>query len=209
MTTPSFDGIARTYGRDGDPGVLLLHPWWGVTPAVEQWATDIAGVGRRVVVPDLYDGQVAATIEEAEALQRAMNGAAAERTVEQCADALAAQSQPWAAMGFSMGAFFACTLAARGTAGPCELILFYGVQPPGGPVERTRRVVLHVVPDDEYCTAEEIAEGEAGFRDAGVDVEVVRYDGSGHWFAERGSPAFDEAAFALAQSHVLDQLRVR
>lgn len=94
----------------------------------------------------------------------------------------------------------------RGAAGPDELALFYGGQPPGGEVSRTRRVVLHVVPDDEFFTADEFAAVEDGFRAAGTELTTYRYGGSRHWFAERGSPAFDEAAFELARSRVLEQL---
>ena len=111
-------------------------------------------------------------------------------------------------MGFSMGAFLACSLAGRGAAGPDELILFYGGQPPEGEVSRTRRVILHVAPGDEYFTDEELAAVEEGFRGAGSNVQTYRYHGSGHWFAERGSPGFDEPAFELARSRVIEDLRV-
>ncbi|MFL1429829.1 MULTISPECIES: hypothetical protein [unclassified Nocardiopsis] len=42
-------GIGPGAGRP----VLLLHPWWGVTPAVLEWADALAAAGRRVLVPDL------------------------------------------------------------------------------------------------------------------------------------------------------------
>jgi dienelactone hydrolase len=38
-------------------------------------------------------------------------------------------------------------------------------------------------------------------------LTTYRYDGSRHWFAERGSPGFDKAAFELARSRVIEQLR--
>jgi dienelactone hydrolase len=68
-------------------------------------------------------------------------------------------------------------------------------------------VILHVVPDDEYFTGEELAAVEDGFRAAGAALTTYRYDGSRHWFAERGSPGFDKAAFELARSRVIEQLR--
>lgn len=49
---------------------------------------------------------------------------------------------------------------------------------------------------------------EGGFRGAGSDVQICRYHGSGHWFAERGSPGFDEPAFELARSRVTEGLRM-
>jgi len=199
-------GTIKRVGAPDDPPVLLLHPWWGVTAAVDEWADELARAGHHVVIPDRYGGRLADTVEGAEALQQELEDDAATRLVEEAADEVAALGRPWVAMGFSMGAYLACHLAGRGDTGPDELILFYSGQPPAGPVTRTRRAVLHIAPGDPYFTDDEVAETEEALRTAGATVETFRYEGSGHWFAERGSPGFDKAAFDLARSRVLDQL---
>ena len=195
-------------GDPAQPAVLLLHPWWGITPAVRWWAEQLVGAGRRVLLPDLYGGRTADTIDGAEALADAMDHAAVLRLLERCAEQLASEGQAWAAMGFSLGAFLACHLASRGAAGPRELVLFYGGQPPEGDDVQTKIVELHVVADDEYFTEEELTATEVGFRSHGAVVETCRYEGSRHWFAERDSPAFDEGAAALSLSRVLARLGV-
>ena len=207
---PTTDPNAVTTRGDArSPGVLLLHPWWGVTPAMRWWADQLVSVGRRVVVPDLYGGATAATVAEAEARAEAtLQDPAALSLVQRCADGLAAEAAPWAAMGFSMGAFLACNLAGRGAAGPDQLVLFYGGQAPQGTDVRTRRVDLHVPPDDPWFGDDELAAVEAGFRDAGADVIVYRYEGCGHWFAETGSPGYEPAAADLARDRVLERLSV-
>ncbi len=198
-----------TVGDPAAPGVLLLHPWWGVTPAVHSWAVELVSAGRRVVVPDLYGGVTVATEDEAEELAQATLGdPAAAAFVERCADELAADGRPWAAMGFSMGAYLACGLTGRGDAGPAELILCYGGQPPPAGDVRTRHVDLHVAPGDSWFDDDELAAVEGGFRNAGAEVTVHRYEGAGHWFAEEGSPGHDPAAAALARDRVLERLRV-
>jgi carboxymethylenebutenolidase len=112
MSSPADENAVRTFGAAGHPPVLPLHPWWGITPAVTEWAADLAGVGRRVLVPDLYGGRTVATIEEAEALSEAtLADHATFGFIQRCADELAAQEHPWAAMGFSLGGFLACSLA--------------------------------------------------------------------------------------------------
>ena len=198
-----------TVGDAGAPGVLLLHPWWGVTPAVRWWAAQLVSAGRRVALPDLYGGVTVATEDEAETLAQAtLSESAATAFVQRCADDLAADDAPWAAMGFSMGAFLACSLAGRGAAAPADLVLFYGGRPPSGPEIGTRRVDLHVAPGDPWFEDEERAEVEAAFRDAGSEVTVHRYDRAGHWFAEEFSPGYQATAAAQARDRVLDRLAV-
>lgn len=196
--------VIRVGPSDGAP-VLLLHSWWGVRPAVREWADSLARAGRRVLIPDLFGGQTADAEPDAMAL---LGGDPAARLllVEGCADELAALGRPWAAVGFSMGAMYACHLASRGAAGPDEIVLFYGGASPGGEVTRTRRAQLHWVRDDEYFTDEEFADTESGLRAAGVDLQTFEYPGGKHWFAERDTPGFDDAAFELARSRVVEGL---
>lgn len=42
------------------PAVALIHDWWGITPIVRRMAHHFAQSGYYVIVPDLFDGQVAA-----------------------------------------------------------------------------------------------------------------------------------------------------
>ena len=159
-----------------------------------------------MVIPDTLGGRTVDTEEAAEALLEEIDRDARRTLVERCADELAAQGRPWAAVGFSMGAMYACHVAGRGAAGPEEIYLFYSGGDPEGDV-RTKRAQLHYVPDDDFFTADEVKETETALRTAGVDLETFEYPGSRHWFAERGTPGFDEAAFELARTRVLDGLR--
>jgi carboxymethylenebutenolidase len=47
------------------PAVALVHDWWGITPLVRRMANLFAQTGYYVIVPDLFDGKVAATPQEA------------------------------------------------------------------------------------------------------------------------------------------------
>ncbi|MFD5461533.1 dienelactone hydrolase family protein [Kitasatospora sp. NPDC127059] len=182
---------------DGAP-VLLLHSWWGRRPAVLEWAEGLAATGRRVVVPDLFDGATADTEEAAKALLPTVDWALLER----CVTELAGQGRPWAVVGFSMGAMYASLLAGRPEGGPDEVVLFYGGCAPAAGGPGPRRAEVHHVQGDDFFTAEEIAETQEGFRAAGAEVVSYEYPGGRHWFAERGTPGFDEDAFALALSRV-------
>ena len=93
----------------------------------------------------------------------------------------------------------------QGNGRAARLVLFYGGQPPEGDV-RTHLVSIHVVPDDDYFTEDELTLTEETFRQHGTVVDVYLYYESAHWFAEKGSPGYDKEATDLARSRVLAQL---
>jgi len=54
------------------PAVALIHDWWGITPSIRRIAHQFAQAGYYVIVPDLFDGKVAATPEQAIELVKAL-----------------------------------------------------------------------------------------------------------------------------------------
>ena len=54
------------------PAIALIHDWWGITALERRLAHLLAQSGYYVIVPDLFNGQVATTPEEALALVRAL-----------------------------------------------------------------------------------------------------------------------------------------
>ncbi len=54
------------------PAIALIHDWWGITSAIRRIAHRFAQVGYYVIVPDLFDGQVATTPERAIELVKAL-----------------------------------------------------------------------------------------------------------------------------------------
>jgi carboxymethylenebutenolidase len=47
------------------PAVALIHDWWGITPNIRRIAHLFAQSGYYVIVPDLFEGHVASTPQEA------------------------------------------------------------------------------------------------------------------------------------------------
>ncbi len=177
----------------------MLHPWWGISPGVLAWRDALVAAGARVVLPDLYGGKVVDTIPEAEAMSNAVDDVAAFAVLDACADQLNATGRPWSALGWSMGASYASQMMSRGDHAPHRAVLFYGAAAPLG-ASRTEAVQLHIAPGDEYFTDDEIADVLDAFTRADITVERYDYPGLGHWFAEIGSPAYDEAGHCAGEA---------
>lgn len=67
MTNPQQRCYLATPTGKG-PGVLVLHAWWGLNETVKAFYNRLAETGFVVFAPDLYHGQVADTIAQAEEL---------------------------------------------------------------------------------------------------------------------------------------------
>ena len=104
--------------RGHGPGVLVLHAWWGLTPFFEDVCERLATEGFVAFAPDRYGGPTAATIEEAEALQRQREDwvsteAALRASVEFLGAHEAVDGEGLGALGFSAGAAWALLLSVR------------------------------------------------------------------------------------------------
>src|SRR4051794_15802106 len=66
----------------GSPGVIVLHPWWGLNHDVIAYADALAAAGFAVTAPDMFGGEVATTIEHAERLSSSAERPDAEPAVE-------------------------------------------------------------------------------------------------------------------------------
>jgi carboxymethylenebutenolidase len=184
----------------GAPGVVLFHAWWGLNEDVIAYAERLAAAGFAVAAPDLFGGEVASTIEEAERLASAADetavNAIALAAVDHLLDRLGPTSK-LAALGFSFGAHWTMWSPAQRDRVVAS-VLYYGTT--GGSIltEASVPVLGHFADNDPYETAEWVAEFEATLRSAGRDVVIHRYPGTGHWFAEPSRDAYRAEAADLA-----------
>jgi len=204
---------ARVYGAGeeavGAPGILVLHPWWGLNADVMSYADRLAGAGFAAVAPDLFDGQVATTTEEAERLASRADEEACNAIVLATLDRLAerlGETTKVAAIGFSFGAHWAMWSPVERDQVVAS-VLYYGTT--GGSVLTDAGVPVlgHFAEDDPYETAEWVAEFEETLRAAGRDVVIHRYPGTGHWFAEPSRDAYRPEAAELAFERTVAFLR--
>ena len=191
-------------------GVVILHAWWGLNDDVVAFADRLAEAGFAVAAPDLYAGQIATSIPDAERLSDALVEDVADAIVLAAVDDLAATigdaSARIGAVGFSMGAAWALWLPAHRSEVSATVVYYGSIEGPS--LSRARTPVLgHFAESDPYETEEGIAAFERTLRTAGREVEIHRYPGTGHWFAEPSNDAYDRAATDLAFGRTVTFLR--
>jgi dienelactone hydrolase len=182
--------------------IALFHSLYGLRPAVLAAAERLRVAGHQVIAPDLYAGQVTASIDDGYALRDRIGWETITRQARQALHDLPADT---VLAGFSMGVGVVGDLLCdrHDTAG---LLLFHGI---GGDPAAARAglpVQLHVADADDLFPPTDVAAWRDGMTQAGADVEVHSYPRAGHLFTDPDSPDYDEPATELAWQRSLSFL---
>ncbi|MFL5945029.1 MAG: dienelactone hydrolase family protein [Gaiellaceae bacterium] len=181
----------------GGAPVLLLHTWWGLNQQIKDLADRLARDGFTVLAPDLFEGRVLTTIEEADAHGQEMD-AQADRihgVVSSALDALLAQPDAdgdrVGIVALSFGGWYARQAAER----------------------RNDIAALVSIYSDVYDTPDGVAyQGHFASDDQFVDAppaeldEAYVYPGTKHWFMEADRPEYDAEAAEQAYARTVEFL---
>lgn len=197
------------------PGVLVLHAWWGLNDTVKAFCRRLADAGFVTFAPDLYRGKVADNVADAEILGRALDArhlearSDIEKAVGFLGERAGRADRGLAVIGFSLGAYYALSLAAADPGRIRSVVLFYGTG--GGDFSASRAAYLgHFAGNDPYEPESNVGDLEASLLRAGRLVTFHRYPGAGHWFFEPDrTDAYDPDAATLAWERTLAFLRQR
>ena len=197
-----------------EPGVVLVHDWFGVTPFYTQAASRLERQGYRVVAVDLYGGRTATTHDEAAVLMQGVDAEAAARQIDVAVRSLSDVPRRIALVGFSMGARHALNAAARHKA-VAAMVLWYGeTSRDMATLRRLSGPVLLVTGSQDGPAAEHAAAFSRAMDDAGAGAEVYLYPGAAHAFAQplfgggRGlDPAATQAAWALTEDFLRRRIK--
>lgn len=127
--TSTFGYLAHPKGEGSYPGVVVLPEWWGIDTHIQQLTERLAEAGFAVIAPDLYRGQVATTVEEAQKLSQQLDQASALQEIQEAITYLATNPHVTphkvGILGFGMGGSLGAILA---TSQPNlgALVIFYG-----------------------------------------------------------------------------------
>jgi len=214
MTNPQPEGFLAVPLTANSRGVLVLHAWWGLNDTMKSFCTRLAKSGFVAFAPDLYHGNVADNIADAQTLGSALdtNHLQAKADIAEATMFLiehAGQAdRGLAVIGFSMGAYYALDLAVADPEHIRSVVIFYGTG--GGDYSSSRAAYLgHFAEKDEFEPQSEVDKLEAALRRAGRPVTFYRYPDTGHWFFEPDrSQAYNQAAASLARERTLTFLKL-
>lgn len=188
------------------PPVLLLHAWWGLNQPIKDLADRLAGDGFTVIAPDLFEGTVLTTIEEAEAHGKEMDRDS-ERILRRIGAALDdllahpdARGENAAIIALSFGAWYGTQVAEARPEVTALVCIYSGVfEAPDGVA-----YLGHFAEDDQFDDSSQVAGLQATLSDRG---EAHIYPGTKHWFIETDRPEYDAGAAELAYTRSVEFLR--
>ena len=180
-------------------GILVLHAWWGLNDDVRDRAEALRSEGYTVLVPDLFGGKVASTIDEAQALSSSFekDEAALTKLVDDAVEDLGTKVDRIGIVAWSFGVWYAWKAGIAHSDRVRALALFYGIGP-NEPAAPPAPVLSHYAEHDEFEDITFARQVEKEMKAAGNDVRVELYPGTKHWFDEPSRPEYDKAASDLA-----------
>lgn len=195
-------------------GVLVAHAWWGLNDFIKSFCDRLSSVGFLALAPDLYRGSVADTIEEAQRLLNELDRNKANREMRAAVDYLsqhpAISEEKVGALGFSLGASFALSVARMRPKIVHAVVLFYGTG--GGKfAEVMADFQGHFAERDEWgAQASKVQALEQRLLASDGKVEFYTYPETTHWFFEEDRlDAYAPKAAELAWSRTVEFLRSR
>ncbi len=186
--------------------LLVLHAWWGLTDFFKAVCDRLAAEGFVALAPDLYHGEIATTVEEAERFAALDEDTAYQDIMGAIAFLLkqpATSGSTIGAVGFSMGGYWALLLKEPVAA----IVTFYGLPAPES-VTANAAFLGHFAEHDEFESLTSVRQLEAYLQSSGREARFYIYPGTQHWFFEQDRPDFyhPEAA-QLAWERTISFLR--
>ncbi|CUS03343.2 Dienelactone hydrolase [Candidatus Promineifilum breve] len=193
------------------PGVLVVHAWWGLNDFFRGLCDRLAGEGFVAAAPDLYEGRVATTPEEAKRLRGLPKREPTNQTLLRAIVELRANpavvGPNIGVIGFSMGGHWALWLAQQPGLPLGATVTYYGAR--AGDYGNSQAPCLgHFAETDEWVSPASLKKLRKSLEAAGRVADFHTYPGTGHWFAETDrTDVYDSQAAELAWSRTVAFLR--
>ena len=203
-------GYLALPSQPGAPGVIVMHAWWGLNQFFKNLCDRLAAEGFVAFAPDLNEGRVATTVEEAKQIMSELSFERKQAIADVMVDTLRARpevrNEPLSLIGFSMGAAWSLVVVSERPADFGKVVLFYGV----GESDFTKikaDILGHFSDADEWEPLDGIRAMEEDMHTAGLNPTFHIYPQMPHWFFEEDRPEFDPQAAEVAWKRTLEFLR--
>lgn len=203
-------GYLATPSQPEAQGVIVLHAWWGLNQFFKNLCDRLAAEGFVAFAPDLNEGRVATTVDEAKQIMSELSFERKQAIAEVLVDYLRTRPEvrkgPLSLVGFSMGAAWSLVLVSEMPEDIGKVILFYGVGE--GDFTKIKAEILgHFSDSDEWEPLDGIRAMEEDMHTAGLEPTFYIYPQMAHWFFEEDRPEFDPQSAEVAWKRTLDFLR--
>ncbi|MFN3429324.1 MAG: dienelactone hydrolase family protein [Candidatus Sericytochromatia bacterium] len=182
------------------PAVVMIHEWWGLNEHIKTRAQDLAREGYVVLAVDLYNGRVAQTQPEAQALTQGLDQAEARANLQSAVTFLRSRQDvkrdKVASLGWCFGGGWSLRLA-QAQPDLAAAVVYYGTVPTDADALKGLPPIHTSIPKAQARAFDQ------ALTTAGVPHEIHTYPGAPHAFAnptnsERYRP--DAAADAWAKT---------
>ena len=185
--------------------LVLFHHAQGLTDGCRALADELRAAGHVVHTPDLYDGQIFATLAVGLAYAEQISF---ETIVERGRRAVDGLPSEIVYAGFSLGVLPA-QLLAQTRPGARGALLFHSCVPTsafGGPWPPGVPVQIHIMEADDLAVREGDLDAARELAAIVEGAELFLYPGDRHLFADSSLPDYEEGAATLLKRRVLDFL---
>ena len=163
----------------GGPGVIVIQEYWGLVPHIKDVADRFAAQGFVALAPDLYDGDVRTSPDEAGKMMMALNISQTEKDLRGAIRYLlkheATEGDRVGTVGFCMGGMLSLYAASKNPqVGAC--VVFYGVHPKVEPdFDNISAPVLGIFAEkDEYVPPDAVRALEERMREHGKRIRLMQ-----------------------------------
>src|SRR5690606_6306062 len=173
------------------PGVLVVHPWWGLNATMRDFGAALAAQGFVVGLADAFAGDIVTGQDEAQGLLET-HWQTAPAVLTEAFNQLAGNPavSGVSGLGFSFGGFQ--LLGLQETLPLRRVVTYYA----------DRDVTLKVPVLGHFAETDPFADDQDGMiralTAAGPPSAAHIYPGTRHWFAEKDRPEFDAASAEAA-----------
>ncbi len=212
MNIKSPDGkdaqVFYVKNNDQNKTVIMFHEWWGLNDYIKREAETLAKeLGVNVIAPDLYDGTVTTTAEEATRLMQGLKDERARAIISGCIDYCGAQSQ-LQTIGWCMGGGWSLQAALMAGNNAKGCVIYYGMpEKDKQKLSKLKCPVLGIfAKKDQYINPEIVNQFEEDMRSLDKKLTVYKFDAD-HAFANPSNPKYDKDATEQAHKKAIEFLK--